>query len=203
VVSRIASHCVLSAQALITFLNSETQFKWCPAWWYNVRCKWLSHTHRYIFSSRAIDAIDLHCSASIILLAQLCNFDDGSSFEQLPATFLEQCLQCLSNYEELSSVARKSIKLLKDAAGSLSRSGKPPGDNWEKASITRHAVSQSQPNLCDVCLNQALSPYHMEGHSGRAPLSKHPITPCKKILGSESDGIVAVVEADHLQGLKD
>ncbi|WKT42107.1 hypothetical protein QSH57_006913 [Fusarium oxysporum f. sp. vasinfectum] len=193
VVSSIASQCVLSAQGLISFLEDETQSKGCQAWWYNVRY--------------------LHCSASIMLLAQLCNFGDGSSFRQSPKTFLEQCLQCLSNYKELSSVARKSIKLLKDASESLSRGGQPPAEKRDKATNTRHADSQIQSHLRNV---NAM----MDRSGGVSQPGTEPILHDRSfgqgslvetsnnfqdqdIRLTESDGTLADPAADHFLGLDD
>ncbi|KAL5601549.1 hypothetical protein FOBRF1_009082 [Fusarium oxysporum] len=193
VVSSIASQCVLSAQGLISFLEDETQSKGCQAWWYNVRY--------------------LHCSASIMLLAQLCNFGDGGSFRQSPKALLEQCLKCLSNYKELSSVARKSIKLLKDASESLSRSGQPPAEKRDKATNTRHADSQSQSHSSNVnammdrsggVFQPGTEPILHDGSFGQGSLVETSNnSQDQDIRLTESDGTLADPAADHLLGLDD
>ncbi|EWZ84227.1 hypothetical protein FOWG_12041 [Fusarium oxysporum f. sp. lycopersici MN25] len=193
VVSSIASQCVLSAQGLTSFLEDETQSKGCQAWWYNVRY--------------------LHCSASIMLLAQLCNFGDGSSFRQSPKALLEQCLKCLSNYKELSSVARKSIKLLKDAYESLSRSGQPPAERRDKATNTRHPDSQSQSHLSNVnammdrsggVSQPGTEPILHDGSFGQGSLAETSNnSQDQDIRLIESDGTLADPAADHFLGLDD
>ncbi|PCD42918.1 hypothetical protein AU210_005442 [Fusarium oxysporum f. sp. radicis-cucumerinum] len=193
VVSSIASQCVLSAQGLASFLEDETQSKGCQAWWYNVRY--------------------LHCSASIMLLAQLCNFGDGSSFRQSPKALLEQCLKCLSNYKELSSVARKSIKLLKDAYESLSRSGQPPAERRDKATNTRHPDSQSQSHLSNVnammdrsggVSQPGTEPILHDGSFGQGSLAETSNnSQDQDIRLTGSDGTLADPAADHFLGLDD
>ncbi|KAF5266844.1 hypothetical protein FOXYS1_2308 [Fusarium oxysporum] len=193
VVSSIASQCVLSAQGLTSFLEDETQSKGCQAWWYNVRY--------------------LHCSASIMLLAQLCNFGDGSSFRQSPKALLEQCLKCLSNYKELSSVARKSIKLLKDAYESLSRSGQPPAERRDKGTNTRHPDSQSQSHLSNVnammdrsggVSQPGTEPILHDGSFGQGSLAETSNnSQDQDIRLTESDGTLADPAADHFLGLDD
>ncbi|RKL05231.1 hypothetical protein BFJ68_g10721 [Fusarium oxysporum] len=193
VVSSIASQCVLSAQGLTSFLEDETQSKGCQAWWYNVRY--------------------LHCSASIMLLAQLCNFGDGSSFRQSPKALLEQCLKCLSNYKEQGSVARKSIKLLKDAYESLSRSGQPPAERRDKATNTRHPDSQSQSHLSNVnammdrsggVSQPGTEPILHDGSFGQGSLAETSNnSQDQDIRLTESDGTLADPAADHFLGLDD
>ncbi|EMT69729.1 hypothetical protein FOC4_g10000855 [Fusarium odoratissimum] len=158
-------------------------------------------------------ATDLHCSASIMLLAQLCNFGDGGSFRQSPKALLEQCLKCLSNYKELSSAARKSIKLLKDASESLSRSGQPPAEKRDKATNTRHADSQSQSHLRNVnammdrsggVSQPGTEPILHDGSFGQGSLVETSNnSQDQDIRFTESDGTLADPAADHLLGLDD
>ncbi|KAJ9149934.1 hypothetical protein NKR23_g4087 [Pleurostoma richardsiae] len=107
VLRNIAAQCVLSAQELIRFLDGEIRSQDCLAWWYNVSY--------------------LQSCASTILLGQLCNLGDGSISDESLSASWELCLQCLSRYTELSSISRKSIRLLQESARRLL-----PGSHGQK-----------------------------------------------------------------------
>lgn len=66
-----------------------------------------------------VEQQDLHTSGSTILIGRLCTFDDRRMPYESLLTSWNLCLQYLSHYNEVSSVAKKSSHLLKQSAKRL------------------------------------------------------------------------------------
>ncbi|KAJ5520864.1 fungal-specific transcription factor domain-containing protein [Penicillium fimorum] len=91
--------CMLCADKLVKVLDAQIRSQSFVAWWYNVSY--------------------LHTSGSTILMGQLCAFDDESRTDQLFSESWDLCLQNLSRYTVLSTIAKKSFYLLQESAESL------------------------------------------------------------------------------------
>ncbi|KAL3440787.1 fungal-specific transcription factor domain-containing protein [Aspergillus insuetus] len=98
VLTDLATQCALSAHNLVKFLGGQTQSKSLVAWWYNISY--------------------LHTCGSTLLMARLCIFKDMAISNELCRSW-ELCLQCISRYNGVSSIARKSVRLLKESAKCL------------------------------------------------------------------------------------
>jgi hypothetical protein len=111
--SGIAAQCVLSAQSLVRCLDTYIKTGNLAAWWYNISCECLA----LAIVPRLI--ADLHTCGSVLLMGQLCSFDDSLvNRESLTASW-ELCLRCLSRYTSLSSIATNSFNLLQESARRL------------------------------------------------------------------------------------
>ncbi|KAL3464907.1 fungal-specific transcription factor domain-containing protein [Aspergillus heterothallicus] len=98
VLTDLATQCALSAHNLVKLLGGQTQRKTLVAWWYNISY--------------------LHTCGSTLLMSRLCDFKDMTIPNQLCRSW-ELCLQCISRYIGVSSIARKSVRLLKESAKCL------------------------------------------------------------------------------------
>ncbi|OQV07336.1 Fungal specific transcription factor domain-containing protein [Cladophialophora immunda] len=105
VISDIAAQCVLLAVELVEFLTTQIQTDSFICWWYNIHY--------------------LHTSGSTILLGRLCTFHDGAVLPASLSSSWELCLQYLTRYENLSSVAQRSSQLLRESAKRISQLGIP------------------------------------------------------------------------------
>ncbi|KAH7038961.1 fungal-specific transcription factor domain-containing protein [Macrophomina phaseolina] len=92
----IAAQCIICAQSLVAFLNTQIQSQKLLAWWYDVSY--------------------LHSSASTLLMGLLCTFNDGSVSQKSISASWELGLQCLSRYTGASIIAKKSFSLLQESA---------------------------------------------------------------------------------------
>lgn len=59
---------------------------------------------------------DLHACGSTLLMGRLCSFDDSNVRRESLSASWKLCLECLSRYTGLSSVANKSFCLLQESA---------------------------------------------------------------------------------------
>ncbi|BEI83411.1 hypothetical protein CcaverHIS002_0400150 [Cutaneotrichosporon cavernicola] len=105
--SGIAAQCVLSAESLVRCLDTNIKTRSLAAWWYNVSY--------------------LHTCGSVLLMGQLCSFDEGLiNRESLTASW-DLCLRCLSQYTGLSSIANNSFNLLQQSTKRLLAERDRPG----------------------------------------------------------------------------
>ncbi|KAK3897730.1 fungal-specific transcription factor domain-containing protein [Staphylotrichum tortipilum] len=93
--SDIAAQCVLTADALVRCLDTHIRSHSLVAWWYNIG------------------------SGSTLLMGRLCSFNDAVVKRDALAASWELCLQSLSRYITLSSIADKSVYLLQESARRL------------------------------------------------------------------------------------
>ncbi|KAK4171980.1 putative transcriptional activator [Triangularia setosa] len=97
--SDIAAQCVLSADSLVQCLDIHIRSQSLVAWWYNISY--------------------LHTCGSTLLMGQLCSFNESVVKRGSLSASWEVCLQCLSGYTGLSSIASKSFHLLQESSRRL------------------------------------------------------------------------------------
>ncbi|KAL2783210.1 fungal-specific transcription factor domain-containing protein [Aspergillus keveii] len=98
VLKDLGTQCALSAHSLVKLLGGQVQSKSLVAWWYNISY--------------------LHTCGSTLLMARVCILKDMAISGDLFRSW-ELCLQCISRYTSVSSIARKSVRLLKESAKCL------------------------------------------------------------------------------------
>ncbi|CAI4214305.1 unnamed protein product [Parascedosporium putredinis] len=95
----VAPQCLLVSQKMVEFLDEQIRSRDFIAWWYNVSY--------------------LHSAASTLFVGHLCRgIDDIISASALSASY-ELSVQCLSRYTSLSSIAKKSVQLLREGSKRL------------------------------------------------------------------------------------
>lgn len=107
--SNIATQCSLSAHSLVNLLHAQIQSEELVAWWYNISCKYLGPIP---FICAANPILDLHTCGSTLLMSRLCSIDDVATSSEFASSW-KLCLQCISRYATVSSIAKKSLSLLK------------------------------------------------------------------------------------------
>ncbi|CCC05646.1 unnamed protein product [Sordaria macrospora k-hell] len=117
--SEIAAQCVLSADSLVRCLATHIHSQSLTAWWYNIGY--------------------LHTAGSTLLMGQLCSFGGSAVRPDSLSASWKLCLECISRYTGVSSIANKSYHLLKDSAKHLLS-----GDNVSRqyGSLTGYAKAQ-------------------------------------------------------------
>ena len=127
--SDIAAQCVLSADSLVRCLDAHIRSQSLVAWWYNIGCKYFCpgmQSHRPAFlhlvarcTGSDWNQPDLHTCGSTLLMGRLCTFNDAVLKQKSLATSWDLCLQSLSRYTGLSSIADKSVHLLQGSSRRL------------------------------------------------------------------------------------
>ncbi|KAK5659812.1 hypothetical protein OQA88_1024 [Cercophora sp. LCS_1] len=97
--SEIAAQCVLSADSLVRCLDAHIKSQSLVAWWYNIGY--------------------LHTCGSTLLMGRMCSFSNAVVRRESLAQSLDLCLQSLSQYTALSSIALKSVNLLQESTKRL------------------------------------------------------------------------------------
>ncbi|KAH6698505.1 fungal-specific transcription factor domain-containing protein [Leptodontidium sp. MPI-SDFR-AT-0119] len=101
ILSSTAAECVVSAQSLIDWLETNLSASSLPAWWHSI--------------------CHLYTCGSVILMAQQCRLPSSCVLRRPLSESWDQCLKCLSRYAKFSSVAHKSLELLRASARILDR----------------------------------------------------------------------------------
>lgn len=115
----IASQCVRSAADMIEFLGSGIEAESFSCWWYNINSKYLVLLYHRFTPSKVYRCTDvpaflpvLYSSGTTLLMGQYCRLD-GPDHQSI-ADKWNHCLECLSRYYSLSSIAEKSSKVLRE-----------------------------------------------------------------------------------------
>ncbi|KAJ5636946.1 fungal-specific transcription factor domain-containing protein [Penicillium longicatenatum] len=132
--SDIATQCASSAHNLIKILDAQISMGSLVAWWYNISY--------------------LHTCGSTLLMAQLSTLNDMALSSQLSGSW-DTCLQCISRYAGVSSIAKKSVRLLEKSRQCLL------ADGFSQRAILGHDLPATSPAMTMLDGISHLRPQHI------------------------------------------